>query len=253
MAFQIINNGELLNVIRAKMNENFTQSESIGNKTQTISTTPSTTKYPSEKAVSDYASKIYSATSIPITKSGDLLLHLSGTGYGKIKFNNGGTLSEFVPDRSVCKYQSASELASTVLLKGEIAVESDTKMQKIGDGTTLFSALPYLVGTSNGGSSSGFTTGGANEQGWMKTDSGLILQWGNIATSMMTPDPNMGGYKKWIIFQKPFASAPVVVTTPDYSGGFPKASSGGNTNVGVFIQCDVQLDFCNVSWMAIGF
>lgn len=253
MAFQTINNGELMNVIRTKMNENFNQSELTGNKTQTISSTPSTTKYPSEKAVSDYTSKIYSSVSIPVTKSGDLLLHLLGTGCGKIKFNNGGTLSEFIPDRSICKYQTASELANTVLLKGELAVESDTKQQKIGDGTTLFSALPYLIGTSGGGSTSGVSTGGANEQGWLKFDNGLILQWGNIATSMMSPDPNMGGYKKWIVFQKPFASAPVVTTTPDYSGGFPKASSGGNTNVGVFIQCDVQIDFCNVSWMAIGF
>lgn len=253
MAYQTINNGEQFITIRTKINSNFTLAESTENRITAITSTPSDTKYPSEKAVANYASKIYQSASIPTTRSGDLLLKTTGTNTGKIMYNASGTLGEFVPDRAICNYKTASELANVVLLKGELAVESDTKQQKIGDGTTLFSALPYLIGTSGGGSSSGFTTGGANEQGWMKTDSGLIIQWGNVATSLMAPDPNMGGYKKWIVFQRPFVSAPVVTTTPDYSGGFPKASSGGNSATGVFIQCDVQLDFCNVSWIAMGF
>ena len=253
MAYQTINNTEQFVTIRTKINSNFTLAEITENKVTAISSTPSDTKYPSEKAVANYASKIYQSASIPTTRSGDILFKTTGTNTGKIMYNANGTLGEIVPDRSICNYKTASELANVVLLKGELAVESDTKQQKIGDGTSLFSALPYLVGASGTGGSSGITTGGANEQGWMKTDSGLIIQWGNIATSMMTADPNMGGYKKWIVFQQPFATAPVVTTTPDYSGGFPKASSGGNTNTGVFIQCDVQLDFCNVSWMAVGF
>ena len=105
MALQKFNNGELMSVFRTKLNSNADLTETNDNKIQVISATPSTTKYPSEKAVSDFTSKVYSATTIPVTKSGDLLLHLLGTGYGKIKHNDNGTLNEFVPDRSICRYQ----------------------------------------------------------------------------------------------------------------------------------------------------
>jgi len=159
MAFQTINNGELLNVIRTKINDNFTQSESAGNKTQVISSTPSTTKYPSEKAVSDFASKIYSSSSIPTSKAGDLLLHANaplsvGGSKGKIKFNSGSALTEFIPDRSVCDYRSSSSWSSSnpVLLAGEIGIDSDTGKQKVGNGSSQWNSLTYVGGISASGS-----------------------------------------------------------------------------------------------------
>ncbi len=120
MAIQTINNGELMNVIRTKINQNFEGVELSGNRVQTISSTPSALKYPSEKAVSDYASKIHYSSSVPTSKSGDLILHSnapaqSGGVKGKLKMNSGGTLTEFVPDRSVCVRQSASSLDRKVL------------------------------------------------------------------------------------------------------------------------------------------
>lgn len=188
MAAQTINNGDLLNVVRTKINQNFTEMEVIGNKTQAISATPSTTKYPSEKAVSDFASKIYSSSSVPTSKSGDLILHTnapSQTGglKGKIKYNAGGTLTEFISDRSICSRQSASSLANTILLAGEIAVETDTNGMKIGDGTKPFSALPFIGATSEeggGGGTSEIASGGGVNAGWIKFPNGLILQWGAL-------------------------------------------------------------------------
>lgn len=191
MAIQTINNGELLNVIRTKMNQNFSETEITGNKTQVISPTPSTTKYPSEKAVSDYASKIYSSSSVPTSKSGDLILHANapyqaGGVKGKLKYNAGGTLNEFIPDRSICQNQHSASLANTVLLAGEIAYATDNKGIKVGDGATPFATLPYVGGGSGGGSDGSITYGGNNDSGygityqngWIKYPNGMILQWG---------------------------------------------------------------------------
>lgn len=182
MAFQQFNNGELLNVHRTKLNENFSQAELTGNKTQTISSTPSTTKYPSEKAVADFASKIFLSPSIPASKSGDLLFHTNAPAQtggikGKLKYNSSGTLSEFIPDRSVCDYRTASAFASAnpVLLNGEIAIESDTKKQKIGNGSSNYSSLEYLIEEPE----ESFTSGGDNGTGWIKFQNGLIFQYGS--------------------------------------------------------------------------
>lgn len=167
MALQTINNGELMKVIRDKINDNFLASELLENKVQTIQNPPSATKYPSEKAVSDYASKIYSSTSIPTTKAGDLFLHQSapissGGTKGKLKFNLGGTLAEIIPDRSICDYRTAAAFTSSnpVLLAGELAIESDTGKQKIGNGSSKYSALAYLSGGSGGSGEGGITYGG---------------------------------------------------------------------------------------------
>lgn len=45
-------------------------------------------------------------------------------------------------------YTTASELTSEnpLLLEGELATESDTGKQKIGDGATLWADLPYIQG-----------------------------------------------------------------------------------------------------------
>lgn len=191
MALQIINDEELMGVVRGKINSNFALTELVENKVQTIGVTPSTTKYPSEKAVSDYASKIYSSTTIPTSKSGDVLLHQNasqaGGGLkGKIKFNSGGTLQEFVPDRSVCDYRSSSALSSTVLLSGELAIESDTGKMKIGNGSSPYSSLGYLSTGASDPVNIGITYGGNAEnaydiqyqQGWIKMPNGMIMQWG---------------------------------------------------------------------------
>lgn len=182
MAVQTINNGELLNVIRTKINQNFTEVELTGNKTQTISSTPSTTKYPTEKAVSDFASKIYSSTSIPTSKTGDLILHANapispGGAKGKIKYNASGVLSEFIPDRSVVDYRTSSAFSSAnpILLQGELAVESDTGKQKIGNGSSPYNSLSFL---STSGTPDAITSGGTEENGWIRYPNGMITQWG---------------------------------------------------------------------------
>ena len=192
MAIQEIKNGEVLNVVRTKINTNFEQAELWTNRTQTISPTPSISKYPSEKAVFDYASKIHFSSSIPSsTKSGDLLLHINAPlstegAKGKLKINSGGTLSEFIPDRSICQNQHSASLANTVLLAGEIAYATDNKGIKVGDGATPFATLPYVGGGSGGGSDGSITYGGNNDSGygityqngWIKYPNGMILQWG---------------------------------------------------------------------------
>ena len=184
MAVQTINNGELLNVVRTKVNQNFTEMEITGNKTQAISSTPSTTKYPSEKAVFDFASKTYLSSSVPTSKSGDLILHTNapvqaGGVKGKLKYNANGTLSEFVPDRSVvdCRHSSVFSSANPVLLAGELAVESDTLKQKIGNGSTPYNSLSYLIGASESGASE-LITGGSETAGWVKFPNNMLFQWG---------------------------------------------------------------------------
>ena len=186
MALQTINNGEYMSAIRGKINTNFTLTELVENKVNAIGASPSTTKYPSEKAVADYTSKIYLSGSIPTTKSGDLILHTNATATtggskGKIKANLGGSLTEFIPDRSICA--SASE--STVLLPGEIGVSSDRSSIKVGDGSTPFSNLSSIGGGQTS-QSIGLTYGGSAatagdiqyQHGWLKFPNGLILQWG---------------------------------------------------------------------------
>ena len=186
MAVQTINNGEYMSAIRGKINTNFTLTELIENKVNAIGTSPSTTKYPSEKAVADYTSKIYLGGSIPTTKPGDLIFHTNapsttGGSKGKLKVNSGGTLTEFIPDRSIC----VSAASGTVLLPGELGVASDGSGIKVGDGSTPFSTLAY-VGGGGGTSSSDITYGGNNDggygieyqNGWIKFPNGMIIQWG---------------------------------------------------------------------------
>jgi len=192
MALQTINAGELMSVIRGKLNTNNTLVELLENKVNVIGITPSATKYPSEKAVSDFASKIHSSASIPTTKSGDLILHQNATPgsnatKGKLKYNSGGSLQEFVPDRSVCDYRSSSSLSSTTPLLGEITVESDTGKMKIGNGSSPYSALAYLTASASDPGGGGSITYGGNasgsniteyQNGWIKFPNGLIMQWG---------------------------------------------------------------------------
>lgn len=185
MAYQTLNNNDQFVTIRTKINSNFGLAESTSNIVKAISSTPSDTKYPSEKAVADYASKIYQSSTIPTTRSGDLLLQTTGNNVGKIMYNAGGSLGEFVPNRSVCKYGSAASLASITLLAGELAIEDNGK-QKVGDGSKVYSALPYLSASisepGNIGISYGGNSAGSNEiqyqQGWIKMPNGLIMQWG---------------------------------------------------------------------------
>jgi len=191
MALQDINPGEMMSVVRGKLNTNNTLVELWGNRVDAISTTPSTKKYPSEKAVADYTPKIYSSGTIPTTKSGDLILLQNGTNgsesiKGKLKYNLGGTLQEFVPDRAVCgKTAAALSSDGTKLLAGELAIESDTGKMKIGNGSAIYSALPYLTASDPGGGGS-ITYGGSAataydiqyQQGWIKFPNGMILQWG---------------------------------------------------------------------------
>jgi len=191
---QTIENEDLMGVVRGKINSNFSSAQITGNIVQVITVTPSTTKYPSEKAVSDYASKIYSSSTIPTSKSGDLFFHqnasqatsgLVGT-KGKLKFNSGGTLQEIVPDRSVVDYRTSSALASATLLAGELAIESDTGKMKIGNGSAAYSGLPYLSASSSEPGDIGITYGGSAaagediqyQQGWIKMPNGMIMQWG---------------------------------------------------------------------------
>lgn len=180
-----------MSIIRGKINTNSTLVELLENKVSTIGTTPSTTKYPTEKAVSDFVPKIYYGSSIPTSKSGDLILHqnatqASGGVKGKLKVNSSGILQEFVPDRTICDYRTASALSSTVLLAGELAIESDTGKMKIGNGSSSYSGLPYLSGSSTEPSNIGITYGGnaadaydiQYQQGWIKMPNGMIMQWG---------------------------------------------------------------------------
>lgn len=198
MAMQTVNNGELMSVVRSKINSNFQNTELLENKIHVIGNVPSTTKYPSEKAVADYVSKIYFNSSIPTSKSGDLLLHQNATQSGggtkgKLKFNSSGTLSEFIPDRAICDFRSSSTLnaSTSIPLAGEILIESDTKKTKVGNGINKYSDLAYLVTAAATPETpetptSGITYGGnndsgygiANQNGWMKYPNGMILQWG---------------------------------------------------------------------------
>ena len=41
--------------------------------------------------------------------------------------------------------------ANPVLLVGELGIETDTNRVKVGDGTTTWNALPYVLGTTPGG------------------------------------------------------------------------------------------------------
>ncbi len=185
MAYQTLNNTEQFVTIRTKINSNFALAESTSNKATAIGSTPSDSKYPSEKAVADYASKIYQSSSIPTTRSGDLLLQTTGSNVGKIMYNAGGSLGEFVPNRSVCKYGSAASLASTILLSGELAIEDNGK-QKVGNGSSAYSSLPYLTASISEPGNIGISYGGSAataydiqyQQGWIKMPNGMIMQWG---------------------------------------------------------------------------
>lgn len=70
-----------------------------------------------------------------------------------------------IPYRFVVKRDTAANFtaANTLLLKGEWALETDTKRLKIGDGTTAWSALPYMVPDILHGATSKTTPANADE------------------------------------------------------------------------------------------
>ena len=81
----------------------------------------------------------------------------------------------------VSKTKSEFEQLNPILLKGEIAWESDTSKMKVGDGVTAYVTLPYLIDVVND-----LTTGGTNVA--LSAEQGKVLseQIGNIGTLLDT-------------------------------------------------------------------
>ncbi len=266
MAYQTLNNTEQFVTIRTKINSNFALAESTSNKATAISSTPSDAKYPTEKAVADYASKIYQSATIPTTRSGDLLLRTTGTNSGKIMYNSGGTLGEFVPDRAKCNYQTAAAFASSnpTLLAGELAVESDTRKQKVGNGTSPYLNLAYMI--ADAGSDSGITYGGNNDNGygieyqngWIKYPNGMILQWG-LAVYEST---GSGSFDRVVNLPTPFLQKRIYshgvleIETTDWDNDqvMIHPRSYGNTALRFVVREGLKpYAGYELHWMAIGF
>lgn len=153
MSFGVLQNGSSAGLFRETINSNFQRCELVENKINAITSNPSSSKYVTEKAVSDYASKIYYGSSAPISTHGDLVFIYDvslGGNCGKFKYNN-GSLVEFFPDRARADTRTASSWASSnpVLVNGEIGVEKDTRKIKIGDGYSHWNSLSYIDGTTN--------------------------------------------------------------------------------------------------------
>ena len=173
MAVPILNTNVPMLEQRTKINEGFAMMELKENKTSTITSVASVDKFPNEKAVYDYVQKTYYSTNTPVTKPGDLLFLETATGKGKIKYNVSGNLKEMVPDRSIADTKTAAQLASlnATLTAGEIVVESDTRLMKVGDGSKSWSALPYH---------SGIKYGSVADQHYIKYANGMIMQYGSF-------------------------------------------------------------------------
>ncbi len=188
MSFGTLTNGSAANTFRETINSNFQQCETLENKTDTISTNPSSTKYPTEKAVANYSSKIHYSSSTPATNDGDLaLIYTVGSNCGKLKYDNGSPI-EFFLDRARADTRTSSSWSSTnpVLVSGEIGIESDTLKMKVGNGHSSWNNLSYLKGESTENTTptsgdNGISYGGtySDEFGWIKFPNGLIMQWGS--------------------------------------------------------------------------
>lgn len=186
MSFGTLTNNSAGSTFRETINSNFQQCESLENKTDTISTSPSSTKYPTEKAVANYSAKIHYGSSTPTTNDGDMaLVSTISSNCGKFKYDNGSIL-EFFSDRARADTRTSSSWSSSnpVLLAGEIGIESDTLKMKVGNGYSGWSSLSYLTGgdsdtpPTSGDNGISYGGGSGDEFGWIKFPNGLIMQWG---------------------------------------------------------------------------
>lgn len=176
MAIETFYNAETMLSHRNKLDNNFAQTELLINKTNSVTSASSATKYVTENAVYDYVQKQYYQPTVPTTRDGDTIILSSSNGKSKYKVNDGGIVKEVVFDRSCGNYLTASQFAAlnSVLLAGEMVTESDTKKTKIGDGTTTYNSLPYS-GVGN--------FGGNADAGWVKMPNGFITHWGKANTT----------------------------------------------------------------------
>ena len=81
--------------------------------------------------------------------------------------------------RTAADWTSVNE----ILLDGELGVETDTRRAKLGDGATLWNALPYVFETPGGGGSAWYTgttvpAGGLGVDGdlYLRTTNGDVYQ-----------------------------------------------------------------------------